>query len=225
MEQKKSSRLDQIFDALSGLTKSKSSSAVIETPVDGRRFLLVGLGNPGREYTRTRHNIGFMLIDAFAKQLGISFTRTQFKSLVTDGHYLGNRVHLAKPQTYMNASGTSVGALIKFYKIPLEILLVIYDDVDLPFSGLRMKPGGGSGGHKGMDSIIKQVGTPDIPRLRLGVGRPPGQRQAAEYVLKPFSAQEDEFLANFIDRAVEATQAYINSGIMDAMTEYNRSEG
>ena len=124
----------------------------------------------------------------------------------------------------INASGQVVGALLKFYKIPYENLLVAYDDVDLPFETIRMKPSGGSAGHRGMQNIIEQIGTQKFPRLRLGVGRAYGSKQAADYVLKPFSKEESEFLSVYIDRAAEAVLAYIKEGIDRAMTEYNRRE-
>ena len=163
-------------------------------------------------------------MNRLTERLGLSFTRTQSKALITAGRYQGQRLYLAKPQTYMNASGQAVAALLRFYKISLENLLVAYDDVDLPFDTIRMKPSGGSAGHKGLNSIIQQLGTQDFPRLRLGVGRAYGSKQAADYVLKPFSKEESEFLASHIDRAASATLAYVTKGLQQAMTEYNRSE-
>lgn len=218
--------LDKLFEALRGITRPKHDPTASEDSdeSEGETFLIVGLGNPGREYQGTRHNIGFMVVDKIAERIGVSFTRTQSKALITDGRYQGNRLYLAKPQTYMNASGQAVRALVKFYKIPLENLLIAYDDVDLPFETLRLKPSGGSAGHKGMQSIIQQFGTQDFPRLRLGVGRAFGSKQAADYVLKPFSKEESEFLTNYIERAADATLAYITEGIERTMTEYNRSE-
>lgn len=219
--------LDKLFDALKGITnpEKRSSSATLELAEPaGETFLIAGLGNPGQDYRGTRHNIGFMTVDRVAKRLGITFTRTQSKTLITDGRYKGNRIYLAKPQTFMNASGQAIGTLLKFYKIPLENFLVAYDDVDLPFETIRMKPSGGSAGHRGMKNIIQQLGTQIFPRLRLGVGRAYGSKQAADYVLKPFSKEESEFLSVYIDRAAEAALAFVNEGIQQAMTEYNRSE-
>jgi PTH1 family peptidyl-tRNA hydrolase len=220
--------LDKLFDALRGIIRDPKNSAVAAERTGGlpeaQSYLIIGLGNPGKEYRDTRHNIGFMVVDRLAERLNLSFTRTQSKALVTDGRYQGQRIYLAKPQTFMNASGQAVAALLKFYKIAFENLLVIYDDVDLPFETLRMKPSGGSAGHRGLNNIIQQLGTPDFPRLRLGVGRSFGSRQAADYVLKPFSKEESEFLDRYIDRATEAALAYITAGIQQTMTEYNRSE-
>jgi PTH1 family peptidyl-tRNA hydrolase len=219
--------LDQLFEALKGITQSDESpdSAAAEGIASGgEKYLIAGLGNPGKEYRDTRHNIGFMTVDRIAERLGVAFTRTQFKALITDGRYRGQRIYLAKPQTFMNASGQALSALIKFYKIPLKNILVAYDDVDLPFETIRIKPSGGSAGHRGMKSIIQQLGTQKFPRLRLGVGRAYGSKQAADYVLKPFSKEESEFLSVYIDRAAEAALAFITEGIQHAMTEYNRRE-
>lgn len=219
--------LDKLFDALKGITPNKEqsdSAHLSDYGTDGQTFLIAGLGNPGKEYRETRHNIGFMSVDRIAERLGVSFTRTQSKALITDALYQRQRIYLAKPQTFMNASGQAIGALLKFYKIPHENLLVIYDDVDLPFETIRIKPSGGSAGHLGMMNIIQQLGTQDFPRLRLGVGRAYKSRQAGDYVLKPFSKEESEFLSAYIDRAADAALAYIMEGIDQAMTEYNRNE-
>ena len=194
-----------------------------EDPNDPQTYLFVGLGNPGREYRDTRHNIGFMVVDRLAERLGVSFSRMQFKTLITDGRYQGHKVLLAKPQTYMNRSGGAVGSLVNFYKLPLENLLVVYDDVDLPFETIRIRPDGGSGGHKGMKSIIEQLGTQAYARMRLGIGRPPGRMEAADYVLKAFSNDEDGFLSVFLDRAAEAALACLARGIEHAMNQYNAS--
>jgi PTH1 family peptidyl-tRNA hydrolase len=192
-----------------------------EDPNAPQTYLIVGLGNPGREYRDTRHNIGFMVVDHLAERLGVRFSRMQFKALVTDGRYQGHKVLLAKPQTYMNRSGGAVGSLVNFYKLPMDNLLVVYDDVDLPFESIRIRPEGGSGGHRGMKSIIAQLGTQAYPRMRLGIGRPPGRMEAADYVLKAFSNDEDGFLAVFLDRAAEAALAYLAQGIEQAMNRYN----
>jgi PTH1 family peptidyl-tRNA hydrolase len=187
------------------------------------QFIIVGLGNPGREFRETRHNIGFMLLNRLAERLGIEFSRMESKSLVTKGDYRGHRLILAKPMTYMNLSGQAVSSLVRFYKITLENLLVAYDDVDLPLGTLRLRPAGGAGGHKGLQSIIQQLGTPDFPRLRLGIGRPPGKKSAASYVLKDFSADENEFLPVILDRGVDAALTYVTDGIDIAMNNYNSS--
>jgi PTH1 family peptidyl-tRNA hydrolase len=218
------SELDKLFEAIKELTQRKETPSSQKDKVTGKSTLIVGLGNPGRDYAQTRHNIGFLLVDEIAKRLGIQFSRSQSKALITDGHYQGHKIILAKPQTYMNLSGHSTQSLLKFYKLGTENLLVTYDDVDLPFGTVRMKPSGGAGGHKGMESIIKQLGSQDFPRLRMGVGRPPGYKQAANYVLKPFSKDEAEFLSGFLDRAADASLSFIREGIDYTMTNFNRSE-
>jgi peptidyl-tRNA hydrolase, PTH1 family len=191
-----------------------------ELPATPSVYLLVGLGNPGRQYSSTRHNIGFQVIDRLAAHLETIFSRVQLRSLVTDARYQGRRVLLAKPQTYMNESGVAVGALMKFYKVPLTNLLVAHDDVDLPFGTLRLRPGGGSAGQKGVASIQERLGTQDFPRLRLGVGRPPGSKLAAAYVLQNFSRQEEEFLPPLLDSAAEAALTFVADGLERAMNRY-----
>ena len=184
-------------------------------------YIITGLGNPGREYRETRHNIGFMLVDHLAQQLGVSFSRLESKTLVTKGEYQGRRLVLAKPQTYMNLSGSAVGSLVRFYKVPLQNLLVAYDDVDLPLGTIRLRAGGGSAGQKGMGSIIERLGTQDFPRLRLGIGRPPGRMEAAAYVLQPFRKDEVELLPELLERAVAAVLVFVTSGLETAMNQYN----
>jgi PTH1 family peptidyl-tRNA hydrolase len=184
-------------------------------------YLIVGLGNPGRQYSQTRHNIGFAVVDKLAARLGISFKRMQLRALVTDGSVEGVRVVLAKPQTYMNESGSSVSSLVRFYKVPLEQLVVVHDDLDLPFAALRLRPGGSSPGQKGVSDIITRLGTQDFPRLRLGIGRPPGQMPAAAYVLQAFNRQEEPELPQLMDTAVEALLEFVTGGLEKAMNKYN----
>lgn len=187
-------------------------------------FLVVGLGNPGREYRTSRHNIGFMLLDRLAERLGCTFSRVESRALVAKGDYLENRLILVKPQTYMNLSGQAASSLLRFYKIPLEQLLVIYDEVDLPLGILRLRPGGGSAGHKGMQSIMDKLGTQEFPRLRIGINRPPGRKEAADYVLQDFSKDEAQLLPELLDRAIEAVLTFVRGGITDAMNLYNAPE-
>lgn len=184
-------------------------------------YLIVGLGNPGAQYRENRHNVGFMLADHVAEKLGIKFTRLESKALVTKGEFQGRRIVLAKPYTFMNLSGQPVGSLVKFYKVPLANLLVAYDDVDLPLGTVRIRPGGGSAGQKGMASIIERLGTQDFPRLRLGIGRPPGRMEAADYVLQDFSAGEKKALKPTLERAVEAALVFVVDGLEAAMNQYN----
>ena len=187
----------------------------------GATFLIAGLGNPGREYKGNRHNVGFMLLDRLAGRLGVSFGRVESKALVTRAETQGRRIVLAKPQTYMNLSGQPVAALLRFYKIPRENLLVAYDDVDLPLGALRLRPGGGSAGQKGMKSIIEQLGSEEFSRLRIGIGRPPGRMDAAAYVLQDFSKSDQELLQLTLDRAVEAALTFVTEGLEPAMNQFN----
>jgi PTH1 family peptidyl-tRNA hydrolase len=186
-------------------------------------YLIVGLGNPGRQYRETRHNIGFAVIDRLCKEIGITLSRVQAKALVGMGTLEGKKVVVAKPQTFMNLSGQSLGGLVRFYKVPLEQVMVAYDEIDLPLGTLRLRPGGGSAGHRGMASIIQQLGTQEFARLRMGVGRPPGQMNPADYVLRRFSASEAELVALVLDRATAAVRAFLRDGLDAAMNLYNGS--
>lgn len=165
-----------------------------------------------------------MLLDRLAERLGCTFSRVESRALVAKGDYLENRLILVKPQTYMNLSGQAASSLLRFYKIPLEQLLVIYDEVDLPLGILRLRPGGGSAGHKGMQSIIDKLGTQEFPRLRIGINRPPGRKEAADYVLQDFSKDEAQLLPELLDRAIEAVLTFVRGGITDAMNLYNAPE-
>lgn len=184
-------------------------------------FLLVGLGNPGREYRENRHNVGFMLLDRLAVKLDARFTRLQSKALVAEAIYSERKVILAKPQTFMNLSGQSVQGLVHFYKLPLTNLLVAHDDLDLPQGTIRIRPGGGSGGQKGMESIIQRLGTDEFARLRLGIGRPAGRMEAADYVLQDFSEAEMQVMSPTLNRAVDAVLEFVVNGLEAAMNKYN----
>ncbi|MDI6694323.1 MAG: aminoacyl-tRNA hydrolase [Anaerolineales bacterium] len=193
----------------------------MNTNENANLYLIAGLGNPGPEYRRNRHNVGFMLLDRMAERLGLNFSRFESNALIAKGEYQGKRLILAKPRTYMNLSGQAVGALLRYYKVPLANLMVAYDDVDLPLGTLRLRPTGGSAGQKGMMSIIERLGTQDFPRLRIGIGRPPGRMDAADYVLQDFSAAEMEFLTPALERAVDAVLTFLSEGLDAAMNKYN----
>ena len=186
-------------------------------------FLIVGLGNPGREYRNNRHNIGFMVLDQLAGKMDTSFSKMKMNALMTAVRYKGQRIILLKPQTFMNLSGKAAASFIRFYKLPLENLLVVYDDVDLPFQTLRMRPNGGDAGQKGVRSIIKELGTKAFPRLRIGINRPPGRMSVSSYVLLNFSDQEVETLPFVLDQAADAILAFVELGLNQAMTTYNQS--
>ena len=185
-------------------------------------YLIVGLGNPGREYLTSRHNVGFMVLDAMAEKLGTSFRKAKMNALMTAQAFHDQRLILIKPQTFMNLSGQAVRSYIRFYKIPLENLLVVYDDVDLPFESLRLRPDGGDAGQRGVKSIIQHLGTQTFPRLRVGVGRPPGRMEVSDYVLQSFSKAENQVLPFIVDQATEAVVHFIDHGLDQAMTIYNQ---
>lgn len=185
------------------------------------RYLIVGLGNPGRLYRGNRHNVGFMLVDRLADRLGVSFSRMESKALVTKAEYQGYRILLAKPQTFMNLSGQAVSSLTRFYKIPFEGLIVTHDDVDIPLGTIRIRAKGGSGGQKGMQSIIDSLGTEEFPRLRIGIDHPPGRMEAAAYVLRDFSKQEAEILFEILERAADAALYFVTEGLDAAMNQFN----
>jgi PTH1 family peptidyl-tRNA hydrolase len=188
---------------------------------EGQTYVLAGLGNPGREYRNTRHNVGFMVIDSLCSQMEIRLSRLQSKALVGYRTIDGIKVILAKPQTYMNLSGQPVNSLVKFYKINLDHLLVIHDDLDLPLGTIRIRPGGGSAGQKGLASVIQQLGTQEFPRLRIGIGHPPGQMSGADYVLQDFLANEAPILKQIMEKASKAAQLFFQNGLEKAMNQYN----
>jgi len=184
-------------------------------------YLIIGLGNPGREYKDTRHNIGFMLIDHIAVRLNARGMRLQSKAIVISALHEERKIILAKPQTFMNLSGQSVQGLLHFYKIPFENLLVAHDDLDIPLGTLRIRPSGGPGGQRGMASTIEQLGTKDFPRLRLGIGRPPGRMDAKDYVLQDFSKDDMKLLPEVLERGVDAALTFVTHGLNKAMNQFN----
>lgn len=184
-------------------------------------YLLIGLGNPGREYRDSRHNVGFMLIDRIAVRLDARGMKLQSKAIVMATTYQDRKLILAKPQTYMNLSGRSVQGLIHFYKLPLTNVLIAHDDLDIPFGTIRLRPGGGPGGQRGMASTIEQLGTKDFPRLRIGIGRPPGRMDPSAYVLQAFSRDEMKVLSEILDRAADAALEFVLNGLDKAMNKYN----
>jgi PTH1 family peptidyl-tRNA hydrolase len=188
---------------------------------DNPPFLIVGLGNPGPDFEMNRHNVGFLVLDELANQMETTFSRMQANALVAQGRRGETRVVLAKPRTFMNRSGSAVGGLARFYKVPFEKLLIVYDDVDLPFDTLRMRAEGSSGGHNGMKSIIASLGSQDFARLRVGVGRPKGRMRTPDHVLQDFSRAEQQELPFVVGRAKDAALAYIEKGVAAAMNEFN----
>ncbi len=188
-------------------------------------FLLVGLGNPGREYKDSRHNFGFMLIDRLCVRLNARGMKVQSKAIVISTTHAERKLIFAKPQTFMNLSGQSVQGLAHFYKIPLTNLMVLSDDLDLPFGTIRIRASGGAGGQRGMGSIIEHLGTKDFPRLRLGIGRPPGRMAPADYVLQDFSREDLQALSEILDRAADAVLTFVTDGLNAAMNKFNGPVG
>ena len=183
--------------------------------------LIVGLGNPGNRYELTPHNIGFHVVDRLAERLNVRISQRTCNALVGFGREGDSKLVLAKPQTFMNLSGQAVGALVKFYKVPFDQILVVYDDADLPLGTLRMRPSGGSAGQKGIGSILERLGTQDIPRLRFGIGRPPGRMPASAYVLQDFGKDDLEFLPELLNRSADAILTFVSEGLESAMNQYN----
>jgi PTH1 family peptidyl-tRNA hydrolase len=194
-----------------------------EAGEERRTFLIVGLGNPGAEHARNRHNIGFMVADRLTELLDVRFARMQFRALVADARHEGRRVILVKPQTFMNESGQSVAALQKFYKVPLEDMMVAFDEMDLPLGLIRIRPKGGSSGHNGMKSIINRLGgSQGFPRIRLGIGRPPGRMPPEAYLLQDFSKDDRQTIVpGFLDEAAQAVLTFVTDGLEQAMNRYN----
>ena len=184
-------------------------------------YLIVGLGNPGREYKDNRHNVGFMLVDRLTVRLNARLSRMQAKALVGSVNYEGDKIILAKPQTYMNLSGQSIQELARFYKLPLENVIVAHDDLDLPFGTVRIRPGGGPGGQKGIASTIERLGTKDFRRLRIGIGRPPGRMDPAAYVLQDFAQSDLMLLSEILDHAADAILTFVTHGLNTAMNQFN----
>nr|WP_173057833.1 aminoacyl-tRNA hydrolase [Phytohabitans houttuyneae] len=187
-------------------------------------WLVVGLGNPGREYTGNRHNVGFMVADLLAKRMGARFGRhKRAVADVAEGRLVpgGPRLVLAKPLTYMNLSGGPVAALSQFYKIPVGNIVAVHDELDLGFGTVRAKVGGGEGGHNGLRSMSKSLGSKDYVRVRFGIGRPPGRQDPADYVLSDFSSTERKELEFLVDRAADVADVVVTRGVEVAQNAYN----
>ncbi len=183
--------------------------------------MIVGLGNPGRQYAASRHNVGFVVVDRLADRLGISVRKLQNKALIGEARLAADKVVLVKPQTFMNNSGEAVAALVRYFRVELQDLLVIYDDMDLPVGKIRLRYKGGAGTHNGMRSIINCLGSEEFARLRVGIDRPP-VGDWANYVLAPFRQEELATLRQALETAEEAALAFIRAGIDRAMNEFNK---
>jgi len=185
-------------------------------------FLVAGLGNPGEEYALTPHNLGFLTVDRLAEQHGIRVTRKDSKALIGMGEIDGREVMLAKPQTFMNLSGTSLAPLMEKHGIELGQLLIVYDELDLPWGTLRIKPKGSAAGHNGMKSVIQSLKTSEIARVRLGIHPGHQIKDGAEFVLAPFKRSQTKELDDFISLAADAVRSVIAEGVEKSMTKFNR---
>jgi peptidyl-tRNA hydrolase, PTH1 family len=185
------------------------------------RFLVVGLGNPGPRYAATRHNAGFFVVDLLARRLGARFKAHKGRADVVEGRVGGVPAVLAKPRSYMNESGGPVVSVARFYKVPLERVVIVHDDLDLPYGAVRLKRGGGDGGHNGLRSATASLGSPEYLRVRFGIGRPPGRQDPADFVLREFSATERKDLEFHVDRAADAVEALLGDGLEAAQNVYH----
>lgn len=183
--------------------------------------IIAGLGNPGERYLFTRHNLGFMVADRLAMLHHLSFRREKFGALLAEGSIAGIPVILLKPQTFMNLSGKAVGPLVRFFKVDASDLVVVHDDLDLPFGTIRIKEGGGDGGHRGLQSVIEGLGTDRFVRLRFGIGRPAARDPVESYVLEPFGKDETDRLPVLLEKACMALEEILAAGPQSAMNRFN----
>jgi PTH1 family peptidyl-tRNA hydrolase len=188
---------------------------------EGGAWLVIGLGNPGSGYSGNRHNVGFMVVDVLAQRMGARFKAHKSRSDVVEGRLAGERVVLGKPRSYMNDSGGPVSSLRDFFKAPLDRLVVVHDELDLPYGGLRLKLGGGDNGHNGLRSVRRSLGSGDFNRVRFGIGRPPGSMDAAAFVLRDFGTAERKELELNVDHAADAVEALLTEGLERAQNSYN----
>ncbi|GHF45253.1 PTH1 family peptidyl-tRNA hydrolase [Amycolatopsis bartoniae] len=192
-----------------------------DLPGTDEQVLLVGLGNPGPRYAANRHNVGFMVLDELAARVGGKFKAHKGGAEVLEGRLAGRRVVLAKPRSFMNLSGGPVAGTAKFYKIGPEGVVVVHDELDVPFGGLKLKLGGGDNGHNGLRSITKSLGTREYYRVRFGIGRPPGRMDPADFVLKDFSTVERKELPFEVDRCADAVEALLGKGLTAAQNAFH----
>jgi len=185
------------------------------------RYLIVGLGNPGPRFAGTRHNAGFFVADLLAERLGTKFKAHKGRCDLVEGRLSGTPVILAKPKSYMNISGGPVVSIARFFKVPIERIIVVHDELDLPYGSLRLKRGGGDGGHNGLRSTTAALGTNEYARVRFGIGRPPGRQDPADYVLKEFTAAERKELAFLVERAADAVEMLVGQGLEATQNQFH----
>jgi peptidyl-tRNA hydrolase, PTH1 family len=185
------------------------------------RWLIAGLGNPGPGYAGNRHNVGFMCADELAARIGSGFRRDSSRAVTATGRLAGVPVVLAKPQRFMNVSGGPVAALRAFFKLPAERILVVHDELDLPYGSIRLKLGGGDNGHNGLRSVTAALGSRDYHRLRIGIGRPPGRMDPADFVLQNFSASQREELPEILGRSADAAEVLLTEGLAAAQNKFH----
>jgi len=191
--------------------------------VDAELWLVVGLGNPGPAYAANRHNLGQWVVDVLAERAGVTFKRHRANAMIAEGRIgpMGPRYVFAKPSSFMNVSGTPVAKLLRFYKLPPERLIVVHDELDIPFDTIRLKIGGGPGGHNGIKSVAVNLGTPDFLRVRVGIGRPPGRQDPAAFVLKDFTAAERKAVPSIVEEAADAVELIARDGLEAAQQRFH----
>ena len=214
--------LKNLFGGFRRAPKEKSEEAPDQEPQAETRWVVVGLGNPGEEYSRSRHNAGFGVMERIAKSKHAQFDRRKFKGLLAEAELAGARALLVKPQTYYNGSGECVAAVLGYYKVPPTRLIVVHDELDLVSGRLQLKRGGSDAGNRGVRSVEQSLGTNDFIRIRVGVSRPPGERESKDYLLEGMSAQARADLESSIQRAAEAVEAIIGEGLERAMQRFNQ---
>ncbi|MFC4561951.1 aminoacyl-tRNA hydrolase [Nocardiopsis mangrovi] len=214
-----------VFPGGSGAEPEPADDGSEDVAAEGaQRWLVVGLGNPGPGYAGNRHNIGFMVVEALAARRGERWKAHKTRAEIAEARFDGVPVVLAKPRTYMNLSGGPVAGLAGFYKVPPERIVVIHDELDIPYGALRLKRGGGAGGHNGLRSITQSLSVPDYLRVRVGIGRPPGRMDAAAFVLKDFSSVERKELDLNIERAADAVETVLADGLDRAQNIYHTAQ-
>jgi peptidyl-tRNA hydrolase, PTH1 family len=212
-------RTRTLADLTRGRLRPRAATAALD--MSGDRWLIVGLGNPGPEYAGNRHNVGYMAVDVLAGEAGSAFKRDRSRAMAATGRLAGVPITLAKPLSYMNNSGGAVAALRSFYKLPPERIVVMHDELDLPFGSVRLKLGGGDNGHNGLRSVTAALGTRDYHRVRIGIGRPPGRMDPADFVLRNFSAAERKDLPEILGRSADAAQTLLRLGLAAAQNEFH----